>query len=314
MALSDQEIQELAAKIKSDPNAMKQFMDANSQMSTMPAAPAGGLANSFGQGIGKTLSAVPSIMMEGKAPPTNTLSPMEQMYMQDALNRRRAAEKETGTQNVTTMGAEGSAPVTVQVPKGKVLPDPNQRVAVQDQKTWNGIVKQIDVLAASSRSGLGMAVNANIRANRALSLLNKDITTPQEMQSIAADLAGIFQGGAPTDIGLHEQAYKTLQKQAAQLQQYITANPSNAMSPEIKQRLKGVVTELKKLDSDLIDSHFGYYEEAYPDLIARKGDTWEKMKNKYKQSALQTPGLGGETTTEPSVGGTVDYKSKYGLK
>ena len=160
----------------------------------------------------------------------------------------------------------------------------------QDQRTWSHIVDKTDPLQQSSRSGIGMAVNANIRANRALTLLNKKDMTPQEMETVSADLAGIFQGGAPTQIGMHDQEYNTLQKTYAGIVQHLTANPQDAASPQIKERLIGVVNGLKKLDSGILDDHINYMEKAYKSVISKHKDEWEAMKENLRGSSVMKTG------------------------
>ena len=160
----------------------------------------------------------------------------------------------------------------------------------QDQRTWSHIVDKTDPLQQSSRSGIGMAVNANIRANRALTLLNKKDMTPQEMETVSADLAGIFQGGAPTQIGMHDQEYNTLQKTYAGIVQHLTANPQDAASPQIKERLIGVVNGLKKLDSGILDDHINYMEKAYKSVISKHKDEWEGMKENLRGSSVMQTG------------------------
>ena len=159
----------------------------------------------------------------------------------------------------------------------------------QDQRTWNHVVDKTDALLQSSRSGVGMAVNANIRANRALTLLNKKDMTPQDMDIVSTDFAAIFKGGVPDQIGSHEQQYNTIQKQWAGLVQYVTANPQNANSPEIKKKMISLSNDLKKLDTNILDDHFKYMEAAYKPVIAKHKDEWQGMKDSmYGSSVMQT--------------------------
>lgn len=167
------------------------------------------------------------------------------------------------------------------------------------QKSWEKIVKNSDPSTASSRSTLGMAANANLRADRAMSSLNNPMLTKQDAQNVIADIAGIYAGGAPTDIGMTHGSYDTATSQLAGLQQYITGNLNDTLSPDIKNHMKQVIADLKKTNNDAIRSHFKYQETANRSIVTdpNYSSDWEDMKRSmlpddYPNPLQQAAGAG----------------------
>lgn len=147
------------------------------------------------------------------------------------------------------------------------------------QKEWDKIVKANDIQTASSRSTLGMAANANLRADRAMATLNNPLLTYQDAQNIVADIAGIYAGGAPTDVGMSHSQYNTVQSKIANIQQFLTGRPTDAVPSQIKEHLKGVLGDLKKVNKDSIKNHLDYTEKAQSKVISKYKDEWENMKS-----------------------------------
>lgn len=146
------------------------------------------------------------------------------------------------------------------------------------QRSWEKIIKNNDPMTASSRSTLGMAANANLRGDRALITLNNPKMTFQDAQNVVADVAGIYAGGAPTDQGMSHSQYETVQSRLANLQQFLSGKPGDAVSPEIKQHMKDVISDLKLTNNAAIKNHLNYQELANKDVISNYQDEWDSMK------------------------------------
>lgn len=158
-----------------------------------------------------------------------------------------------------------------------------ERLKDSEEKTndneWDKLDKITDPNIATNRSPLGMAGRANMSADRALTTLNQPDVTNQEAGNVMADVASIYQSGSPTEFGMSEQGYKTLYAQAQGLKQYLTGNPQDAMTPEIKQRLKNVLQGMKDTNSKVIKQNLQYIEASHGNLIKKDRDKWNSMKS-----------------------------------
>lgn len=199
------------------------------------------------------------------------------------------------------------------------------QVTNAQMKPWDKIATESDPGKASSRSTLGMASNANLRVDRAKVTLNNPLVTNQDAQNVFADIAGVYAGGSPTDIGMEHGSYDSIQQKLAGLQQNITGNPTGVLTPEAKQHISGVLDDLKNTNNQMIGNHFDYYEKAYPQIISAHQNEWNGMKasvlpNKIQQAAS---GNGGDEdakvatllrgNTDPSVQKAIlnTYKQRH---
>lgn len=148
-----------------------------------------------------------------------------------------------------------------------------------DTKRWDKIVNDTDPTKASTRTVLGAATKANYQANRALATLQNPMVTKQEAGNIMADIAGIYQGGAPTNFGMSEQQYHSVQSSLAEARQYLTGNPQEALPPQIKSRLMETLFTMKKTNDDVLRHHLDYIEKAQPHLVGKHSDEWYNIKN-----------------------------------
>ena len=154
-----------------------------------------------------------------------------------------------------------------------------------DQKSWEKIVRNSDPALASSRSTIGMAANGNLRADRALdTLTNNKILTNQDAQNVVADIAGIYAGGAPSDMGMKHSQYESIQQTIAGLQQKITGKPTDALPQGIREHLSSVIAGMKQVNNEAIKNHFNYQEKANAKIIAKYPDEWKSMKESYLPS------------------------------
>lgn len=162
-----------------------------------------------------------------------------------------------------------------------------ERLKDQEQKTTEGEWDKLDKITnpniATNRSPLGMAGRANMSADRAITTLNQPDITNQEAGNVMADVASIYQNGSPTEFGMSEQGYKTVQGQVAAIQQYLTGKPTDALTPAIKDRLKGVLQGMKNTNTKVIKQNLNYIEKAHGDLIKKDPDKWSDMKSSLLQ-------------------------------
>lgn len=177
-------------------------------------------------------------------------------------------------------------------PTGKVYLKNNmygQKQDQFDQKQWSQFINKNTPTLASSRSTLGMAANGNLRADRALATIQNNPTmTYQDLGNVVGDLAGIYQGGAPTDMGMKHQQYESIQTTLANLKQYATGNPQDAVPPKIKGKILDVINNLKDVNNKAIGAHFDAQEAAQKNLIGKFSDQWKAFR-KDVEGTYATP-------------------------
>ncbi len=168
---------------------------------------------------------------------------------------------------------------------------------------------------ATNRSPLGMAGRANMAANRALTTLDNPMVTNQEAGNVMADVASIYQNGSPTEFGMSEQGYKTLYAQAQSALQYFTGKPQDALTPEIKDRLKGVLSGMKDTNKGVIKENLDALESLHKTTISKDPDRWKEYRSKIEsmggyndsvksnsvKSTLKAAGMPPQQTQEKQV-------------
>ena len=172
--------------------------------------------------------------------------------------------------------------------------DPNKEIAMEPpaprldigtkedqfyQKEWDKIVKETNPLTASSRSTLGMASKANFQADRAITTLSHPIVTNQEGGNVMADIAAIYQTGSPTEFGMSHQQYTTLYGKIQGAIQAVSGKPQDAMPTAIKQRLLGVLKDMKGTNSQVLKQQLDFTEKAKAKVIKRFPDEWKDIRD-----------------------------------
>lgn len=186
-------------------------------------------------------------------------------------------------------------------PNTKIVEPPNQldigtKQDQFDQKEWDKIVKETNPLTASSRSTLGMASKANFQADRALVTLSKPVVTNQEAGNVMADIAAIYQTGSPTQYGMSHQEYSTLYGKIQGALQTITGKPQDSLPDAIKQRLVGVLHDMKGTNGTVLKQQLDFTEKAKKRIISKFPQEWQDIRATLENN--QTP-LG-----QPTIPGT----------
>lgn len=181
----------------------------------------------------------------------------------------------------------------------------NKEVALSEkkdqfnQRQWTIFINKNTPSLASSRSTLGMAANGNLRADRALSTVqNNSVMTYQDLGNVVGDLAGIYQGGAPTDMGMKHQQYETIQAKIANIKQYMTGKPQDAVPPAIKQKIMEVIQSLKSVNNEAIKNHLNSQEKAQKNLIANFPDQWSEFRQQVEQNYMGSNNAGNSDDPE----------------
>ncbi len=147
------------------------------------------------------------------------------------------------------------------------------------QKEWDKIDKEANPLTASGRTGLGLAAKADYNANRALVTLSKPMVTNQEAANVMADIAQIYQGGSPTEYGMSHQGYNTLYGKITGAIQMVTGKPQDALTPQIQQRLIGVLNEMKTTNKAVFKQQLDHIERTQPKVIQHYSNEWKALRD-----------------------------------
>lgn len=185
-----------------------------------------------------------------------------------------------------------------------------QRIKDQEDKTqtqeWDKLDKIVDPNIATNRSPLGMAGRANMSADRAIKTLQSPMVTNQEAGNVMADVASIYQNGSPTEFGMSEQGYNTLQAKIAGMQQYFSGKPTDALTPDIKKRLQDVLYGMKDTNKSIIKQNLDYVEKAHGKLVKSDPDKWKDMRSVLEAGDYR----GGQSQAEGVLGAAGMGKNK----
>lgn len=185
-----------------------------------------------------------------------------------------------------------------------------------DQTEFDKLVKEANPSTTSGRTTVGKAAAANFQANRALKTLMNPVVTNQEAGNAMADIAAIYQNGSPTQFGMSEQQYKTIQGNVAAMTQYLTGKPQDALTPDIKQRLVGVLKDMKVTNLATLKQNLAILEKSKRKIIEKFPNEWNDMKAEILSDDYS--GLGDQSNPPtdglPQKSGVQDLKSKYGLQ
>jgi len=132
---------------------------------------------------------------------------------------------------------------------------------------------------APAARAIGQAAVNNMRADRALKLLNKDALTPNEYDVVVSDLAAIFKGGVPDVLSLEHQRYETLKGKVNEIIQYVTSNPSEVGTPEIKDRLLGITQDVKQIDNGIILNYMDSVAAGYEPYVKQNPERFARIVN-----------------------------------
>jgi hypothetical protein len=147
---------------------------------------------------------------------------------------------------------------------------------------WSKLVDKVNALTAGSRKVVGIAGTANMRADRALEILNNPLT-PQELKLINIDIAGIMKGGVPDMEEVRSTEFKNLQTRFARLvQEFGGANQADI--PKVVQKYKEILQGLKKIDQRVIEKNLGISAIGAKKIIAEDPQRWKDLQEQVISS------------------------------
>ena len=147
-----------------------------------------------------------------------------------------------------------------------------------NQREWDKLMKDNDPNSASSRSVIGIMGRTNLNANRAIATLQKPKVTNQEAGNVMADIASIYQGGAPTQFGMQHQQYQTLYGKLQGVVQMISGDPQDALPQAIKGRLMEVLSDMKNVNTGIITKQLDKVEKTQSNVIKSFPEQWKEFR------------------------------------
>lgn len=104
--------------------------------------------------------------------------------------------------------------------------------------------------------------------------------TQQNLDQISTDISGIISGGAPTVQGTKIQSYHLLEGMVATFKQKWLSKPINLNIPEVKEKLKADLTDLREVNKQFIADVTDTYENTMPFIDE---DRYKKKWDKFKE-------------------------------
>lgn len=159
------------------------------------------------------------------------------------------------------------------------------------EMTWQKLQDKINTSNAPAARAIGQAAVNNMRADRALKLLDRSTgLTAGEYDIVSSDLAAIFKGGVPDVLSLEHQRYSTLAADFAKLKQYLLSRPEEIETEKIQERLKKITMEVKEIDNGIIMNYMDSVAAGYEPFIASDPARFGRMVNAQLRN-LGQPGV-----------------------
>jgi hypothetical protein len=164
-------------------------------------------------------------------------------------------------------------------------------IKAKDDALLMQIRRTTDPSVAMRGSALGMVGQNNIRAKRALALLDRPSgeLTPQEKNSITTDIAAIMKGGVPDVGGEAANSYKTYLDSASEAWRKISGDQTALDQPQIREALLRTLKDIVTVDNNVISSNLDKAEALHSDLISRNQDAWDSYKQKVLSDNVYAP-------------------------
>lgn len=197
------------------------------------------------------------------------------------------------------------------IPAGKEAADPtlklNAKAAESTEKQWQKLDKEINTAFKTRSGGLGSLSTAIFRSVRAINTINstKNLTA-QDLANISQDIAGVFQGGAPTVVTAKDNDYSTIFTNLADtFRKYTGIMPhfgTKGVLQDTKAKLLQVCVDLRDSATANIKKYIESEEPAFKQIIDESPERWDQMQEKklsFITSGLLLPSY---SKADPSVG------------
>lgn len=176
------------------------------------------------------------------------------------------------------------------------------KMNADDEKEAAKVGKELNSLTASSRSALGLASTAKVKANRLNALLDDPDTTPQDFSAAATDLNAIIAGTA-TQGGAQHQEYNNLQMELTRYSNMLTSGAKAVNQPQVKQHIKNIANRMVQLSDNVIAHNSRIVKTAHPGWVQRNPDKFQDMLDAMNSGDNAGPII--PSGTPPPAGGKI---------
>lgn len=229
--------------------------------------------------------------------PTN-MNPAAREFLgqQMSLGERMAAAKEATARAQSVAGMRGEQAKTLEDLKYRHKQEleawksahpsesKTRSTDLQEEKMWEQANRVVNPNSAPRGSLLGTAGLLNARADRALETLKDPKITPQQIQMVVTDIAGIMHGGSPDEVEIKSQNYGTYWTSFESLLGKIQNKPKEAGSPETVKTLTSIVKGLKQIDNKIIKNNLDIVENSHSGLFKKDPERWKKIKEQVMKT------------------------------
>jgi hypothetical protein len=243
---------------------------------------------------GRYQAMYPTLVQQGFGSQIFTPDQMNQMP-QAGLNALRAVHDQTPDQaeklKQLLAQEQMNSKERIAVMKGQSGAGSNLKIEQNqqqfDDRQWERAGKALNGLTAPSRTALGVATSNNMKADRALKIINNPDATPQDIQGLVnTDIAAVMKGGVPDEQLAKSTQYNNLKTSWAKLVETVTSNPSAANTPGVVNHLRGIVNELKDIDNQVIDRNAGINKNIFKRIATADPQRWNDLVSSTTQGAV----------------------------
>lgn len=192
------------------------------------------------------------------------------------------------------------------IPGGKEAADQSAKItakmAESTEKQWQKLDTTVNGAFKTRSGGLGSLSTAIFRSVRAINtIVTNEHLTAQDLSNISQDIAGIFQGGAPTVVGAQDNSYETAftnLENTFRKMTGITGVLSKTLGGDnLAQTKEQLLTRLVDLRDSAINNLKSFVESeepAFKDVIDADPQRWADFQDKklkfIESGALIPPG------------------------
>jgi hypothetical protein len=137
------------------------------------------------------------------------------------------------------------------------------------------IANKISPYLASTRTQVGVAIQAFVRCERALQVLNKPPVTKQDATNVIIEIGAVFKGGSPDNAAILNTVYNSVYGDFQDWTQSILGKVHNALPDNIRQHLVMRIQDLENQSKKVVDDSISSAEALNSDVIAHFPDQWQ---------------------------------------
>lgn len=168
--------------------------------------------------------------------------------------------------------------------------------------TWNKMIDNKQINELVKRTGLTQKQQSalqtnNLRADRAIEILNRPNITWQELALGEIDLAGIMQGGVPHVDEVAATHFPGWQQQAAKWKTYATGHPTENVPEDIRKKVLDLVNGIVQIDNRFLEANSKFAKNMLGKTISGGIKPYEKDIDEMTNAMKSTPAISSSTSS-----------------